>query len=80
MNRLLLTLGVLLLCLSACVKTDSPVSAEEDLRSGTWRRTFGTVTSKDPLTRGDSTRVIDQIVVLLAQFPDLASERTQKSP
>src|SRR5690606_1105381 len=56
MNRLILTLGSLLLLLAACSKTDSPVSAEEDLRSGTWRRTSGKVTIKDPLTRGDSTK------------------------
>jgi hypothetical protein len=56
MNRLLLSLGALLLVFSACNKPDSPVSAEEDLRSGTWKRTSGKVTFKDPLTRGDSTK------------------------
>ncbi len=55
MNRLLLTLSSLLLILSACTKADSPVSAEEDLRSGTWVRSSGTVIMKDSLTRGDST-------------------------
>src|SRR6187402_2689504 len=56
MNRLLLTLSSLLLLLSACTKSDPPMSAEEDLRSGTWVRTSGKVTYKDPLTHGDSTR------------------------
>ena len=56
MNRLLLTLSSLLLLLSACTKSDPPVSAEEDLRSGTWTRTSGTKVSKDSLTHGDSTR------------------------
>jgi hypothetical protein len=56
MNRLLLTLGALLILLSACKKEDSPVTAEEDLRTGMWRRTSGKETYKDPLTRGDSTR------------------------
>jgi len=55
MNRLLLTLGALVIILSACKKEDSPVTAEEDLRSGMWRRTSGKVTYKDPQTHGDST-------------------------
>ncbi len=58
MNRLLLALGaLLLLSAAACNKSvDSPTSAEEDLRSGTWVRTSGRVTYKDTTTRGDSTR------------------------
>jgi len=55
MNRLLLTFGVLAVLLSGCKKDDGPVSAEEDLRSGSWRRSSGKVTYKDPATRGDST-------------------------
>ena len=54
MNRLLLTLSSLLLLLSACTKPDNPVTAEDDLRSGTWVRTSGKMTYKDPNTRGDS--------------------------
>lgn len=56
MNRLLLTLGLMLTVFAACKKEDAPTSAEEDLRSGTWRRTSGKVTYKDSLTRGDSLR------------------------
>ncbi len=57
MNRLLLTLGALLIiAAAACNKTDSTTSAEEDLRSGTWRRTSGKQQYKDPITRGDSLR------------------------
>lgn len=44
-----------MLFLAACTKGDDPVSIEEDLRGGTWRRTSGKVTLKDPLTGGDST-------------------------
>ena len=55
MNRLLLTLSLLLLIFSACTKPDNPVTAEEDLRSGTWVRSSGKVTAKDSLTGGDST-------------------------
>ncbi len=54
MNRLLLTLGVVALSFGACNKGDSTTSAEEDLRSGTWRRTSGKVLYKDPYTRKDS--------------------------
>ena len=56
MNRLLLTLSALLIIFSACKKADSTTSAEEDLRSGTWRRTSGKVVYKDSLTGGDSVR------------------------
>ncbi len=55
MNRLLLFIGAALI-FSACNKSvESPQSAEEDLRSGIWKRTSGRVTYKDPITRGDST-------------------------
>ncbi len=57
MNRLLLALGALfVIAVAACNKVDSPTSAEEDLRSGVWRRTSGRVTYKDTISRGDSTR------------------------
>jgi hypothetical protein len=56
MNRLLLTLGVAALLFSACKKGDQTTSAEEDLRSGTWRRTSGKVLYKDPISRSDSLR------------------------
>lgn len=55
MARILLTLSAYLVLFSACKKAESPVTAEDDLRSGTWRRTSGRVTFKDPDTRGDST-------------------------
>ena len=55
MNRVLPFISAALL-FSACNKTvDSPQSAEEDLRTGVWKRTTGRVTYKDPITRGDST-------------------------
>lgn len=56
MNRLLLTLSALMLVLASCKKESTQTSAEEDLRSGTWRRTSGKVQYKDPNTRGDSLR------------------------
>ncbi len=61
MNRLLLTLAAMLVLFAACTKPDSPLSAEEDLRDGTWRRSSGRVTYKDSLTRGDSTIVYDTL-------------------
>lgn len=56
MNRFILFLGSALLFLASCTKVEDPVSIEEDLRDGKWRRTSGKVTYKDPLTNGDSTR------------------------
>lgn len=56
MNRLLVTLSVLVVLFAACKKNDSTTSAEEDLRSGTWRRTSGKMIVKDSLTHGDSLR------------------------
>lgn len=55
MNRIVLTLGSMMLLFAACTKPDDPVSIEDDLRSGVWRRTSGKVTYKDPATKGDST-------------------------
>ncbi len=54
MNRLLLTIGVLLFLTAACKKADTTTSAEEDLRSGKWMRTSGKMRYKDSITRGDS--------------------------
>jgi len=55
MNRVLLILGVVVFLLGSCKKSDSPVSAEEDLRSGTWIHSSWKKTVKDPITLGDST-------------------------
>jgi hypothetical protein len=54
MNRLLVTLSILVILFAACKKSDSTTSAEEDLRSGIWRRTSGKISYKDPITHGDS--------------------------
>jgi hypothetical protein len=52
MNRVLLALCVLPLLFAACKKSDdTTTSAEEDLRSGTWKRTSGKVSRLDPVTR-----------------------------
>lgn len=51
MNRVLLALCVFPLLLSACTKSESTTSVEEDLRSGTWTRTSGKVSYMDPVTR-----------------------------
>jgi hypothetical protein len=56
MNRLLLTLSALIVLFASCKKEDAPTSAEEDLRSGVWRRTSGKYLYKDPDTKGDSLR------------------------
>jgi hypothetical protein len=56
MNRLLLALSAFIVVFASCKKEDAPTSAEEDLRSGTWRRTSGKVQYKDSVTRGDSIR------------------------
>jgi hypothetical protein len=55
MNRFILALGSSLMLFAACTKGEDPVSIEEDLRSGVWRRTSAKMTYKDPATGGDST-------------------------
>ena len=59
MNRVLLFISAALLFTACSKSVDSPQSAEEDLRTGTWKRTSGRVAYKDPITRGDSSTRYD---------------------
>ena len=73
MNRVFLALCVLPLLFAACKKSDdTSTSVEEDLRSGTWRRTSGKVSFRDPVSR--SITIHDY----LADEPDCRKDNSLK--